>query len=659
MKMNRWWQVLILSAVVLLVSSVVFIEKGVTFGRWDGAMLSEEERQLLVDHWPLIYAADNNAPPLRFVDPADGQYKGVAVDYMNLLSLQLETPIEMHPLPWDEALSELSSGTTDLCDMFISEERKKNFVFTQSIYNLRGVVVSKDPHLRLEELGVLRFATQEGDYVNEFLLTHYPQIQIVTVSDVSSALDLLLDGEVDAVAGDEPVILYQINEKKSNHLLHIARGALYDNEVVLGIPKAKRELVPVINKGIAALAKTEQLERIQQKWFGISTPIVQTPDYVLLLRLLVVSISLIGMILISMTLWNKSLKKEVEKRTFELINSRNDLQITFDGMAEYIALIDLDFKVVNINQSFLNFLESGKEETLQCPVRTILEAFDYTSVDEMIKYAQHTGESITRELVKSNHYYLVRIYPLRNADVEMKNLLLIIQNMTTEKTSERQMLQANKMAAIGQLAAGMAHEIRNPLGIIRNQSFILESRVEDDRSIRSFELINSAVDRASRTIDNLLEFSRLTNNEMRKIHLKELIVKIVALENKPMSKRKISFNLVCPEEVEVTSNAESLRHILINLISNAIDAIEEEGNIAIHVYDGQETIQIQVIDSGCGIQEEEAENIFNPFYTTKAVGSGTGLGLYIAYNEAKKLGGKLTLRKSDDARTMFEISIPR
>ncbi len=659
MQKNHWWQILIILIAAFIVSNVLITEKGIGFGRSASVTLSEDERQWLEYHGPLIYAADNNAPPLRFVDPADGQYKGVVVDYMNLLSLQLRTPIEMHPLLWEDALSQLSSGNTDLCDMFSSEEREKNFVFTQSIYNLRGVVVSKDARIELGDLAELRFATQEGDFVNEYLLNAYPGIQIITVSDVSSALDLLLEDKVDAVAGDEPVILYQINEKNANHDLHIASQVLYDNEVVLGIPKSKKELVPIINKGIAALAKTEQLERIQQKWFGISTPIVQTPDYILTLRLMVVLISAIGTVLISMTLWNKSLKKEVDKRTSELINSKNDLQITFDGMAEYIALIDLDLNVININQSFVDFLNIKRAEALQYPVGTILESFDYAAVDEMIKYALATGKSITRELVKSNHYYLVRIYPLRNAEGEMKNLLMVIQNMTKERISENQMLQANKMAAIGQLAAGMAHEIRNPLGIIRNQSFIIESRIEDDRSVRSFELINNAVERASRIIDNLLEFSRLTNNEKKTINVKDLTSKIMALENKTMLKRKIKLEMSCPQELEIASNAESLRHILINLISNAIDAIGEDGTIRVQVVDDQEMVRIQVIDSGCGIAEDEAQNIFNPFYTTKSVGAGTGLGLYIAYNEAKKLGGSLTLGKSEDAWTMFEISIPK
>ncbi len=659
MQRNQWWQILIIVIAAFIISNVLITEKGIGFGKDGIAKLTQEERQWLEYHGSLIYAADNNAPPLRFVDPADSQYKGVVVDYMNLLSLQLGTPIEMHPLLWEDALSQLSEGNTDICDMFRSQEREKHFVFTESIYNLRGVVVSKESQVQLDELSDLKFATQEGDYVNEYLLNNYPGIQIVTVPDVSSALDLLLDDQVDAVAGDEPVILYQISEKDDGYELYIASEVLYDNEVVLGIPKSKKELVPIINKGIAALAKTDQLERIQQKWFGISTPLVQTPNYVLPLRILVVLISVIGMILISMALWNKSLKKEVDKRTSELINSQNDLQITFDGMAEYISLIDLDLNMININQSFVDFLGISKEGILQRSVNEILETFNLESVNEMIKSVLTTGESITKEVVKSNHYYLVRIYPLRNADGEMKNLLMVIQNMTTERISENQMLQANKMAAIGQLAAGMAHEIRNPLGIIRNQSFIIESRIEDKRSVRSFELINNAVDRASKIIDNLLEFSRLSNNEKMKINLNELILKIMALENKTMLKRNIVYSIDCPVELEILSNAESLRHILINLISNAIDAIEEDGHIEIRVIEQEEMVCMQVIDTGCGIPNEQAVNIFNPFYTTKAIGAGTGLGLYIAYNEAKKLGGDLTLGKSADSRTMFEISIPR
>jgi len=651
--------------VVALISLIaVFIIVSMLIGEFPQSdhknqlILSDAEKAWLTNHNTLVYAADNNAPPLRFVDEADQQYKGVVVDYINLLSLQLGVNIEVHPLLWEDALISLAEGRSDMCDMFKSEERSESYLFTNPIYNLRAVVVVSDQVKSIEGINQLTFATQEGDYVNEYLHNEYPDIRIVNVPDVSSAIDLLLAGEVDAIAGDEPVVLYQLKNKEAESELHIIEEPLYENEVVFAIPKEQKMLLLILNKGITAIKSSDQLERIQQKWFGISTPIVQMPDYSKTVKYIFVLVSIFLLVVVGMITWNQSLKKEVNKRTKEVMNGKNDLQITFDGMTEYIAVNDLDLNVVNINQSYLDFIGKSKEEVIQKPCKDIFSKFDTNDLELMIHALIENEESEVKEMSRDNRHYIVRTYPLKNTNGELKNVLVIIQNVTKEKVSERQFLQESKMAAIGQLAAGMAHEIRNPLGIIRNQSFILESRIKDERMSRSFSLVNSSVDRASRIIDNLLEFSRLTDDIKRWINLKEFLSKILSLENKTMLKRNITCDLVCDSDLKIYSNVESLKHILINLISNAIDAVDSNGSVDIVVYGNAEGVVISVEDSGQGIHEDELEKIFNPFYTTKEPGKGTGLGLYIAYNEVQKLNGNITVERSEEEKTVFKVELP-
>lgn len=618
-------------------------------------LLTADEKEWLNSQGSLIYAADNNAPPLRFVDKSDNQYKGVVVDYINILSLELGINIELHPLLWEDALRSLSEGKTDICDMFMSEERSKYFLFSDPIYNLRAIVVSRDGS---EDITSMYFATQKGDYVNEYLLNRYPGINLKYVDNVSSAMDLLIAGEVDAVAGDEPVVLHHIRNKGIEGKFHINEEPLYDKKVVFAIPKSKPELLPILNKGIAAIKDSDQLERIQQKWFGISTPIVQSPDYSDIIKYVLTIGIILFLVVIGMTTWNYSLKKEVDKRTKEVINSKNDLQITFDGMTEYIAVSDLDLKVVNINQSFLDFLGLAKHEVLNKHCREIFEKFNADDLEYMIKETIKNERTSEREITSKNNYYVVRTYPLKNVLEDKKNILVVIQNITKEKISEKQILQANKMAAIGQLAAGIGHEIRNPLGIIRNHSYIIRSNSEDGKTVRSLDYIDSSVDRTNRIIDNLLEFSRLTDDTKSWINLKEFISKLLVLENKTFMKRNIDCVLDCNEDLKVYSNAESIKHILINLISNAVDAIDENGTIDIIVFPEDQHMVLRIEDTGKGIPEDEIEKIFNPFYTTKDPDKGTGLGLYIVYNEVKKLNGDILVTSFQNVKTIFEVILP-
>lgn len=618
-------------------------------------ILTDEEKDWLSREGALIYSADNNAPPLRFVDEKDGQYKGVVVDYISLLSLQLGVNIDVHPLLWENALQSLKDGESDLCDMFMSDKREEFFLFSDAIYNLRAVVVTRGEDKPLEEM---IFASQKGDYANEWLLQNYPDLHIVYVANVSSALDLLLRGDVDAVAGDEPVVLYQIKNKEAEDKLHIMNEPLYDNEVVFAIPKSKPELLPILNKGIAAIAESGQLENIQQKWFGISTPIVQSPDYSKKIKYFVIGAGILALIVIAMITWNYLLKNEVDKRTREVINSKNDLQITFDGMSEYIVLFDMDLKVVNINQSLITFLESSKENLIGNYCNKVLSSFNSADLLDTISNTLKKETSFEKELILQNNYFIVRTYPLKNTIGKMKNILVVFQNVTKEKLSERQILQKNKMAAIGQLAAGMGHEIRNPLGIIRNHSYILRSISDDENINRSLNYIETSVERASKIIENVLEFSRLTDGSKDWINLYELISKLLDIERKTLMKRNIKYDLNCEENLIINSNKEALKHILINLLSNAIDAIEEDGSIDIIAFKEDKNVILRIEDTGKGLSEEEIENVFNPFYTTKDPDKGTGLGLYIVYNEVKKLNGDITVSSFKGEKTVFEIVFP-
>ena len=218
----------------------------------------------------LIYGADDSAPPLRFVDD-DGAYKGVVVDLMSQLSLEMGIEIRCVPYKWEDALKSLREGKTDLCDMFISEERSKYYVFSDPLYNLRTVMVmGQYDEFTLDDIDHLTIATQKGDYANEYLMEHYPNAELVFVHDVGAALEELMAGNVDAVIGDEPVLLYYADKKDIETSITFFGTSLYEEPVVLALNKEDEDLLPVINNAIEKISSTDALEKIQQKWFTIS-----------------------------------------------------------------------------------------------------------------------------------------------------------------------------------------------------------------------------------------------------------------------------------------------------------------------------------------------------------------------------------------------------
>ena len=246
----------------------------------------------------LIYGADDSAPPLRFVD-TDGIYKGVVVDYMNQISLELGIEIRCMPYKWEDALEALDKGETDFCDMFISPSRSEKYVFTDPIYILRTVIaVENGADYSLSDINHLRIATQKGDYANEYLKEHYPAAELIYVHDVGEGLSFLAESKVDAVIGDEPVLYYYADKKNLKDKIKMINTALYEEEVVIAMSKKNQDLVEPFNIAIKNMKSAGQLEKIQQKWFGISTPLIRTEDNTKKLIYLLIALLVICLIAI-------------------------------------------------------------------------------------------------------------------------------------------------------------------------------------------------------------------------------------------------------------------------------------------------------------------------------------------------------------------------
>lgn len=643
---------IIVGFIILVIVSLIYINNDNNKNQ-----LTTEERQWLKSQSAIIYAANEKAPPLRFVDQIDNQYKGVVVDLINQLSLELGYEIQTIPMKWDEALLSLKEGKTQICDIFINAERSQFYLFTDSIYNLRTVLLTRSSEsFNVNQINNMRVATEKGDYANNYLMENYPNVELVYTNNVEDGLVLFLNGKVDAVIGDEPIITYLLNKRNENQNPEYSNIVLYQEEVVLGVPKDKPELVPILNKAINSIKTKGQIEKIQQKWFGISTPLTVNNIEREIIRNIAILVVIVGSTFVFIILNNLSLQKKVKKRTKELENSRDELQIIFDEISDYMLVVDSDKKVLRINKSLADYLGVSTNEILGEDCNKYIGMFCNNCNECIIKEVNLGNNKVKKESTVGNEVYEINLQVLK----EINNTLLItIKNITLDKIKGNQMLQTNKMVAIGQLAAGMAHEIRNPLGIIRTQSYLIRINDKiDDAVNKSLEFIDNAVERASKIIDNILSFSRLSSNDIQNIDINELIKKLLEMHNDIIYKNNIKVEIKTNIKKELKLNVESMEHIIINLISNSIDAMENNGilKISTDIEDGNLILICE--DNGYGISDKDINNIYNPFFTTKELGKGTGLGLFIVYSEVEKLNGKIDVQSILGEKTKFTIKIP-
>lgn len=641
---------IVLSAVILILLFSIFKYNNLDY-------LSDGELQWLKEQDSIIYAANENAPPLRFVDGNDNQYKGVVVDYINQLSLEIGVDIQTVPMEWYDALEALKVGDTHICDMFINEERSKYYLFTDSIYNLRTILLTRyKDDFSLNQINGMIIATEKGDYANTYLSENYPNAELVYTHNVEEGVKLFISGKVDAVIGDEPLITYLLVERNENLNADYSNHILYEEEVVLAVSKTKPELVSILNKAISQINKKGQLEKIQQKWFGISTPLITNKTDAEIIDNIIIFVIFVSIVFAIILLNNLSLKKQVKKRTNELEHSKNELQIIFDGITEYMIVVDSNKKIINGNKSFAELLGISNKQMIGENCDKYIGNFCKDCNSCLVEDTLLNQKNITRESMAGNEIYEINAQLLRGVN---NTVLIAIKNITIDKINRNQMLQTNKMVAVGQLAAGMAHEIRNPLGIIRTHSYLIRISDKIDESMnKSLDFIDSSVNRSSNIIDNILNFSRLSSNKKESVNMLQIIEKIIEMHNDIIKKENIKVSIKSNIEKKIHLNLEGIEYIMLNLISNAIDAMEQGGNLDIIANLENDNIVIICEDNGCGIDEKDMNNIFNPFFTTKELGKGTGLGLFIVYSEVEKLGGKIDVKSKPGEGTTFTIIIP-
>lgn len=616
--------------------------------------LTNEDRAYLKARGPLVYGSDDNSPPLRFYNATTRDYRGLAIDYLRALAIELETEIQFEPMVWDDALNALAQGETDLCDMYPSKERASKYLFSNPVYYQRGILVVPKDKTNIMSINFLvgkRVALQRGDYVHEYLLNNGPQLEFVFTRDYEESIELLMANQVDAIAGDEPVISYFLDKLQLAEKLIIVDQPLYQMPMVLSTHKDDKRLQSILNKGIYALTQKNIITKIQQKWFGISTPIgadLQGQRVRLLFTGFIVgAVFVVSMIL----LWNLELKKAVRLRTQALEISRNNLQTMIDGLNHMIVVVAEDWQILSANRHFYQRL-SPQTPSLADLIPNWL---DWTKR----QWPTWPVEMVPAERMIFGRTYLVSPYPIKyNADLT-PSCLIVFEDVTDQRLNAAKMLQENKMSAVGQLATGIAHEIRNPLGLIRNYTFLIKRKPQDQVLLaEALPIIEESVDKASSIIDNLLNFSRLTNDVRTKFSVDTVIQNVVRLNDKLMQRSHILCRLVL-EPVTATWCEASLRHILMNLMNNAIDAIPKSGQLTIWLkpQEHPDQVTIHIIDTGEGMSEETVQKLYDPFFTTKQVGLGTGLGLYIVYNELEKHGGRIVALSKPGKGTIFKLTL--
>ncbi len=259
--------------------------------------------------------------------------------------------------------------------------------------------------------------------------------------------------------------------------------------------------------------------------------------------------------------------------------------------------------------------------------------------------------------------------PLRGAEGQALGVVAILRDLTPVRQLEEQLRRSDRLAALGTLAAGLAHEIKNPLTSIMTFSRHVARRFDDERFRQRFQsVVPRELERINAIVDGLLRLARPARLVVAPVHLPPLVEQALELYAPQIEARRIRVRREWSVSVPpVPGDAEHLYQAFLNLVANAIDAMEEEGGTLTVRLDWPQTAEglgaafrdrlvLEVMDTGSGIKPEETADVFNPFFTTKS--GGTGLGLAIAHKIVEDHGGTVTFRSTPGQGTVFTVALP-
>ncbi len=256
-----------------------------------------------------------------------------------------------------------------------------------------------------------------------------------------------------------------------------------------------------------------------------------------------------------------------------------------------------------------------------------------------------------------DRFFQITTAPIRGNGGDAHGYIRLIQDVTEMKTMEEQMMHSEKLASLGRLTAGIAHEIGNPLTSVFSFVQILKDMEQDEFKKESLGTIYFHINRIGEILKQLSGFSKMPTVDLRKWNINNLIETSLSLIQYDKRAKEIAIvRDFSPDLPEITTDGGQLSQVFVNLILNAVDAMPEGGTLTIRSGLNGGNIAISFEDTGIGIKRENITRIFDPFFTTKE--KGTGLGLAVSYSIIKKLGGSMTVESEVNSGSRFRITLP-
>ena len=622
----------------------------------------------------IIVKGDNNSPPFEYLQK--GEPAGFNIELIKAVADVTGLDIKIELGPSSDALSDMEKGKADiLTSLVYSPENNKLYgiAIPHTIQTFDLFVRNDSSIMSLEGARGKEIMVQEGSAMHDLLKERGLTPNVIAVKDTSEIVKTLASGEHDAALLGRVQGYYFINTAGLDNVKALG-VKLAPRKYSFAVRKGSDDLLARLNEGLKALKASGAFYKIHEKWFGIyeKKSIWESNANYLLYGLMGAAVVLLVCIF-----WIWALKKSLRQRTTQLIRSRELYRLLVENALEGVIVI-VGGKPVLVNSMAVRITGFFPEELTSKTLGGIIYPQDRDPVIEA-----------HRKIIKGEAKALELSFRITDKDGATKwiltnavhidwdgtpAILSIFIDVTEHKRLEQQFLQAQKMEAIGQLAGGIAHDFNNILTAIIGYGNLMKLKAGGDTVLKRYaESILGCSDRAANLIKGLLAFSKKQVNDPKPTDLHDIIMGAEKMLRRIIGE-DIEFSVILSKtSLVVNVDSSQIIQVFMNLATNARDAMPKGGKVTIRTQPvelDETTIEsndltgnknyalVTFEDTGVGMDETTVENIFDPSFTTKDAGKGTGLGLATVYGIIKQQKGAITVQSDPGSGTIFNIYLP-
>jgi len=622
----------------------------------------------------IVYGGDYDYPPFEYLDEK-GKPCGFNIELIKAVGEEAGFDVEIRLEQWPDIINEFKDGKIDVIAMFRSKERLKFADYAIANTLLYHLLFSKKGEKYLSSLDSLKnvkdtIILQKEAYPYSVLSSKYPGNNFLLAITETDALRMIEAGKGKYALVSNIVGYYTIANNDMKDIVR-ASAPLLPVEYCFAVKKGNTLLLENINQSLAILASKGVISALDQKYLGkyktSATEAVHKLGWVFITLFFILLLVIFWILVLKkvVTRQTKQLKKDLEM----IKASEERYRLLFEETKDIIYTATPDGKFLDINPAGIQaFGYSSKEDMLnglmekeiywnpedRLKILSLLEKDSFIN-DYEVEMQRKDGEKLVMRITAT---------VTRDKNGNICDYRVIARDVTEQKHIGQQLIQTEKMAALGELISGVAHEINNPLtAMIGFTELILTTNDKIDEEMRGdVQKIYDAAMRVYKITTGLLRFSRKEKPVKKEIQINKLIEETISMKDYYFRVRNIQVRKLLEEGLPPVSIDENqIEQVFLNIINNAEYAMgEKEGDkiLTIKTSLWNNYVKIEFMDTGPGIPPEIIKKIFDPFFTTKPKEKGTGLGLSVSYGIIKEHGGEIYAENSREGGAVFTILLP-